>query len=183
MIDQLRPQYLGMANMYALPSAVGGVDFPGQASWRRPTDDDVQQKSLGPAFQTKLIQAPAAKVNLTDFVTMTSQHILGQFRRIWSFLPSALNLWFRSEINLGASMRVSTPMSEDKVCDSLEEDAASAAADLYKLMQTGTYTDSRGRRKKINNDSTKLMYADGALPAVVVSSVRLYTTNMCGHLR
>ena len=56
-------------------------------------------------------------------------HILGQFRRNWSYLPGVFNLWFRSEINLGASLRVvATKMQADKGCDFAEEDAATAAA-------------------------------------------------------
>ena len=40
MIDQFDPPYIGMANMYAMPVAVGGVDFHGKLSGRRFTDHD-----------------------------------------------------------------------------------------------------------------------------------------------
>ena len=34
MLNQFRPQYIGMAHPFTLPFAVGGCDIPGQERWR-----------------------------------------------------------------------------------------------------------------------------------------------------
>ena len=87
--------------MYALPVAISGVDFPGQRPWRRFTEDDPRRVFLEEPSLNDKDQLPAATVDLLDFLKGTSRHILGQFRRNWSYLPGVFNLWFRSEIKFG----------------------------------------------------------------------------------
>jgi len=41
MLDQHRPQYLGMTFLFSLPAAVGGIDIRGQDRWRRPSEEEV----------------------------------------------------------------------------------------------------------------------------------------------
>ena len=59
MVDQFDAPYIGMANMYAMPVAVGGVDFPGQLPWRRVTDDEPTQVPLEEPPAVKTQQEPA----------------------------------------------------------------------------------------------------------------------------
>ena len=92
MVDQFDAPYIGMANMYAMPVAVGGVDFPGQLPWRRFTDDEPSQVPLEESPAVKRQKEPAAIVDLFSFLKGTSRHILGQFRRNWSYLPGVFNL-------------------------------------------------------------------------------------------
>ncbi len=48
MMDQFRPQYLGMAFPDTLPAAVGGYDMLGQPKWRRPDRAQVEERALDP---------------------------------------------------------------------------------------------------------------------------------------
>ena len=41
MLNQFEPSYLGLANPFTLPIAVGGPDIPGHDRWRRPTAREV----------------------------------------------------------------------------------------------------------------------------------------------
>ena len=136
MLDQFDAPYIGMANMYAMPVAVGGVDFPGKSSWRRPTDEEPTQMLLECKLALKRRQVPAARVDLFDFLHGTSRHILGQFRRNWSFIFGLFNLYFRNEINSGTSLRLSSPIAENKACDVAEEDVAVAAGELCAFFRT-----------------------------------------------
>ena len=180
MLPQFNAQYLGMANLYALPVAVSGVDFPGKVPWRRPVDDADEH-------------GVAARVSLFDLLKGTSQHILGQFRRNWSFLPSVYNLWFRSEINLGANLRVSGKMEADETCVSKGQSAATAAADLYRLLESGYFLNAGGKRRRTSNDTSELMYAEGVTKTqrALLSAVRFRTrlvpgtreiTHIIGHI-
>ena len=182
MIDQFKPQYIGMANMYALPVAVGGVDFPGQDSWRRSLEDGPAQVHLQQTPHENEEQTPAAAVDLFSFMQGTSRNILGQFRRDWPYLPGVFNLWFRSQVNLGGSLGISSKMQADKGCDAVEEDAAMAASKLYQLLDSGYYHDSRGRRRKINNDTSKLMWAVGITQyqKALLSDMKFRTRLLCG---
>ena len=44
------------------------------------------------------------------------------------------------------------------------QDVAVAAADLYKKLDSGTYQDRSGKRRKIDGDTSKLLEADGITP-------------------
>merc|ERR1739836_204085 len=41
MMDQHRPQYIGMVHPFALPAAVGGIDIPGKERRRRRSEIDI----------------------------------------------------------------------------------------------------------------------------------------------
>ena len=98
---------------------------------------------------------PAAISTLVRFLlhllSRTTAPLLAQFRRNWTYVLSLANLWFRSTINLGTSLRASTKMTGGEVCAAIEEDYATAAAGLYKLMD-GYYRTSAGKRMEIDND-------------------------------
>jgi hypothetical protein len=100
MLEQFDAPYIGMANMYAMPVAVGGVDFPSKSPWRRFNQDDFIQVRLGQDPVVKTPQVSSALVDLFAFLRGTPRHILGQFRCNWSYLPNVFNLWFCSEIRL-----------------------------------------------------------------------------------
>ena len=184
MLEQFDAPYIGMANMYAMPVAVGGVGFPGKSPWRRFTQDDLIQVRLEQNPVVKTPQVSSALVDLFAFLKGTSRHILGQFRRNWSYSPGVFNLWFRSEVNLGTSLRVSTIMQADRGCDFAEEDAAVAASNLYKLLDAGFYFDSRGKRKRINNDVGKLMYAENitSTQKALLADMKFRTRSVPGTL-
>ena len=148
MIEQFDAPYIGMANMYAMPVAVGGVDFPGQVPWRRVADDEPTQVPLEEPPAVKTQQEPAATVDLFAFLRGTARHILAQFRRNWSYIPGLFNLWFQSEINLGASLRVATKMQVDKGCDFVEEDAATAAAGLVQTVRLWVFHRQQWKAQK-----------------------------------
>lgn len=75
--------------------------------------------------------------------------------------PNLFKLWFCSGINLGSIIRISFKMVVDKARVAVEGDAAIAVAGLYKLLESSYYMDTHRRRKRINNDTGKLMYAEG----------------------
>ena len=173
MMNQFHPQYIGMAHPYTWPAAVGGPDIPGHERWRRPDEGDkcdllphiprTQRALLWPQIESAHVVG-GAFVRIFDITRSMSQRIEGQFRRNWSFIPGLWNLYFRERVNLGLSLKLGTQSVRDEATKLEEQDAAVAAADLMKKLTNGTFTTVQGKRRKINGDTTKLMYADGITP-------------------
>ncbi len=74
------------------------------------------------------------------------------------------NLHFRNEINLGKSLTARATHQAAEATEYNEQDAAVAAAALYKLLADGVYKDGQGRKRKIDWDHAKLPYALGLTP-------------------
>jgi hypothetical protein len=94
MMDQFRPQYLGMAYPYTLPAAVGGYDMPGQPKWRRPDRAQVEERplELRDPFFSNQVQTEPARVKLYDVTRGLPRRIEAQYRRHWAFVPGLWNL-------------------------------------------------------------------------------------------
>ena len=105
MVNQHRPEYLGFANPFTMPVAVGGYDFPGQdgSRWRRPTAEDAKLHMKTDWFRGQL-QSAAAEVKLFDITRGMPRRIEGQYIRHWAFVPSLWNLYFREQVNTGLSL-------------------------------------------------------------------------------
>ena len=169
--NQFDPWYLGMAFPFTLPSAVGGYDVPQKSRWRRPEDTDIANprvamhawegttNSTSNWIQTQCRVGPACRVKLFDITRGLPQRIEGQFRRHWGFAPALWNLYFRDRLNLGGSLRVHRNQKGLASDESLHTDAAMAAADIYKKLDSGYYLD-KGKRRKIARDFSKLMFAE-----------------------
>ena len=98
-------------------------------------------------------------MHLFDLTRGLPQRIEGQYRRHWGFAPALWNLYFRECVNLGASLKVKREIKASTPHDTVEQDAAQAAAGLVKILESGSYT-VNGKRRKINGDFTKLIMAD-----------------------
>ena len=105
-----------------------------------------------------------AYVIIFDVTRSMSQRVEGQYRRNWSFIPGLWNLYFRDEINRGVSLKTAPRVAASGPCLPEEQDAAVAAAKLYEKLETGVYVDQRGKRRKLDGDTSKLMYAEGVTP-------------------
>ena len=115
MLDQHRPQYIGMTFPFSLPAAVGGIDIRGQDRWRRPSEEEVfqdpitglvkEEQNFWPGFSTER-QVAGAIVRIFDITRSLSQRIEGQYRRGWNIIPGLWNLYFRDQISLGASLKI-----------------------------------------------------------------------------
>ena len=101
----------------------------------------------------------AAEVRIFDFAQSLAQRVEGQFRRHWAFVPALFNLYFREQVNTGASLRVSGQHASNCPAPHVEGDAAAAAASLYQKLHTGTYEDASGKRRRIEGDMSKLAYS------------------------
>ena len=98
-------------------------------------------------------------MKLFDLTRGLPQRIEGQFRRTWGFAPALWNLYFRERINLGASLSIKRGQRlQGPSAESVETDAAIAAADLLQKLEKGHYKLPDGRRRKINNDASKLLF-------------------------
>ena len=86
-------------------------------------------------------------MKLFDIARGLPQRIEGQFRRHWGFAPALWNLYFRERINRGGSLRVQSKATVQSTADNADTDAAMAAAELLKKLDTGYYMD-RGKRRK-----------------------------------
>ena len=173
MVDQHNAWILGMAFPFTIPSAVGSYDVPRKPRWRRPEDDDVPLPrncltswihALSEPQQYRLpvehaLVGTACPVKLSDITRGLPQRIEGQFRRHWSFTPALWNLYFRERLNLGIGLSVKRGLANAPADDGIETDAAIAAADLLKKLEYGYYMD-RGKRRKINGDFSKLVFAE-----------------------
>ena len=97
MMDQFEPQYLGLANPFTMPVAVGGYDVPGKPRWRRPVTEsgDLQGEAasrvpLEDPFFREQVQCVPPAVKLYDLARGMPRRIEAQYRRHWIFVPS---LW------------------------------------------------------------------------------------------
>ena len=176
MENQHEPWYLGMAFPFTLPSAVGGYDLTQageEKSWRRPPSDifewprtitltwlrgcrNVRNKQLCEYQEIH----PPCRVKLFDLARGLPQRIEGQYRRHWGFAPALFNLLFRANVNLGASLAVKRKMTEEPSKGDLETDAAMAAANLLERLEKGNYITQDGKRRRINGDFSKLLFAE-----------------------
>jgi hypothetical protein len=167
MLDQFQPQYIGLAHPFTLPIAVGGPDIDGKERWRRPAAKDIlaetraQRRPDGTGSTER--DAEAAYVKLYDITRGLPQRIEAQYRRHWSFVPGLWNLYFRDEVNRGANLRVRSALGTD-ANGGTEQDAAMAAAGLYKMLESGHYLTQTGEKKPIAGDTSKLWYAVGLTP-------------------
>ena len=177
MENQHEPWFLGMAFPYTLPSAVGGYDFTQageEKSWRRPTSDCFswpptqslnwlagRKRCSSKSMEEHREILPPCKVKLFDITRGLPQRIEGQYRRHWGFTPALWNLYFRANVNLGASLTVKRKAMEEKpgtTC--IETDAAMAAANLLERLEKGYYVTPQGKRRRINGDFSKLLFAE-----------------------
>ena len=170
MMDQFQPQYLGLAHPFTMPLAVGGYDVPGKPRWRRPSVERLAAEPSGsrPVLACALFkrqrQAAAATVKLEDMVSGMPRRIEAQFRRDWTYVPSLWNLYFREQVNLGASLGARSRGSKAAPQDAIEQDAAMAAADLIKKASVGFFKTQDGKRRPISGDMSKLRFAEGITP-------------------
>ena len=127
-------------------------------------------------------QLEPATVKLFDITRSMSQRIEGQYRRHWAFLPGLWNLYFRECINLGISLKHGTRVAAGEAASAKEQDAAVAAAGLYERLHSGTNRDQHGKRRKIEGDTSKLMFADGItpLPKRLLADFRFRTRSVSG---
>ena len=154
------------------------MDFPGEEAPRRKLSaDSLVVRGIDmpnwPGFVANLadeestslqIETVASPVRMVEFVHGMSQRVEAQYRRHWSFLPSLWNLRFRSEIVLGMGLGARATHQAADATEYDEQDAAVAAAALYKLLADGVYKDGQGRKRKIDWDHAKLPYALGLAP-------------------
>ena len=165
MVPQFHSWYLGMAHPFTIPSAVGGYDVPNQYRWRRPEDEDIASpRSIMPDWLPLEEDAhsrigTACNVKLFDITRGLPQRIEGQFRRHWGLAPALWNLYFREQINLGASLSVKQAGRKHAPNESLDEDAAMAAAKLLEKLEKGYYEDRKGKKRKIDGDYSKLLFS------------------------
>ena len=149
MLDQHRPQYIGMTFPFSLPAAVGGIDIRGQDRWRRPSEEEIfqhpitslakEEHNFWPGFSSER-QVAGAIVRNFDITRSLSQRIEGQYRRDWNIIPGLWNLYFRDQINLGASLKIVSRSGSTTLGAPQEQDAALDAADLYDKLHSGTQT-------------------------------------------
>ena len=107
LLDQFDASYLGCAMPFTLPVAVGGYDVPGKPRWRRPEarqDGSIPAFVVESPFFTEQKQVAPASVKLFDITRGLPQRVEAQYRRHWSFAPGLWSLYFREQINLGASL-------------------------------------------------------------------------------
>ena len=127
MMDQFEPQYLGLANPFTMPVAVGGYDVPGKPRWRRPVtkSDDLQGEAasrmpLENPFFREQVQCVPPTVKLYDLARGMPRRIEAQYRRHWNFVPSLWNLYFREQLNLGMSLSATSRGKRDELLDDVE---------------------------------------------------------------
>ena len=176
MENQHEPWYLGMAFPYTIPSAVGGYDLTQAGEeklWRRPSSDAFPWPRAQSSFWLKnsklphdqltphRLVFPPCKVQLFDITRGLPQRIEGQYRRHWGFAPAAWNLLFRSNVNQGASLSVKRKQLDDASNPHMETDAAMAAANLLQKLEKGFYVTPQGKRRRIDGDFSKLLFAEG----------------------
>ena len=106
-------------------------------------------------------QVPAGKVRLFDITRSLPRRVEAQFRRHWHFIPGLWNLYFRDQVNQGASLGVGARSTPKQPQEHVEQDAAMAASALYDLLQNGFYHTPDGARRAIAGDLTKLPFAEG----------------------
>jgi hypothetical protein len=77
------------------------------------------------------------------------------------FVPATWNLYFREQLNTGVSLSTLSRGDASLPSADVEQDAALAAGQIYEKLNSGTYKTQEGRRREIDGDVSKLLYADG----------------------
>ena len=107
------------------------------------------------------VQTEPARVKLYDVTRGLPRRIEAQYRRHWAFVPGLWNLYFREQVNIGVGLRCRAQGVKKQPVESVEQDAAMAAAGMYPLLQKGFYRTQSGALKRIDGDMTKLRFAVG----------------------
>merc|ERR1711873_352032 len=140
------------AHPFTLPLAVGGYDVPGKPRWRRPDAERLALQGAvllaDPLFSSQT-QASAAEVKLFDITRSLPRRVEAQFRRHWHFVLGLWNLYFRNQVNKGASLGVGARTKPQQPQEQVEQDAAMAASALYHVLQYGVYRAQEGARRPV----------------------------------
>ena len=124
----------------------------------------------------------ACEVKLFDLTRGLPQRIEGQYRRHWGFLPGLWNLYFREQVNTGASLSAASRATKSTPCTDVEQDAAMAAAGIYDKLHSGSYRTQEGKKRRIEGDVSKLLYATDltALQRRLLSDFNFRTRSLPG---
>ena len=85
------------------------------------------------------LQSAAAEVKLFGITRGMPRRIEEQYIRHWAFVPSLWNLYFREQVNTGLSLSAQSQAHAAVPQEAVEQDAAVAAAQLYRLLTHGSH--------------------------------------------
>ena len=133
LVDQWNWNFLPLAFPYSLPRVVGGADYPFSKRARRDSNAAV----LGP----------------WEHLVMHARRVESNIKTDWTLVPSQRNIVTRHEALCGDTVACKHGVEEGKAGAVLAEELQQSVRNLYKYLQTGTYTDDRGYQRKINKES------------------------------
>ena len=132
-----------MAFPYSYPRPVGGADWPHRERLRR----DDAAPVLGP----------------WEFAASLAARVEGSIRNDWILVPAMRNLTTKWAALTGDDVACKHVVDTQKPGQIHAAELADAAANLYKKLAKGYWTDGK-KRRKINHDLTKLPYAENLSP-------------------
>ncbi len=177
--DQFVPLYLSRVYPWALNFECGGPEYPDFFA----LDDDDGEALRRHARRVTGERRPEAAAVLTP-----QRHAKNLARRIemqiagdWGLVPGAHNLTMRYAALKHAHLACRMRVSDDRPLDVNAAQLVEAADMLYKRLHAGTYT-SHGRKRPLNGDITKLLWADNltAVEKIVVGSFGQVSRRVAG---
>ena len=136
---------------------MGGLDFPGQALWRRKYEG-------------------SEPVSLDLYTTMMASRCEYQIRTYWDLQPGLFSLAFASRVNLGQPMAIRRALRRGAGEEDTDESTGDAAKRIYQLLHTGKYEDALGRRVPVRGDISKIMKIIGLTNTEKRLSCRIFTS-------
>ena len=146
LVDQFESSYIPRVFNITLPWCVGGPDFPHKPPWRR-----------------RFLDAP--KVSLHTFDAMMACRCEAQIRQDWDLGPGLRSLSFATKVNQGISMSIRRALSREEANSSSAQGIGEACSRIYKLLWDGEYLDSKGCRKQMKGDISKISQIIGLTPS------------------
>ena len=92
---------------------------------------------------------------------MMARRVEAQMRWDWDFNPAVWSLCFATKVNLGMSLAMQKALRHGEAEECGDRTIGAAVAKLYKLLQTGEYVASDGKRVPVKGDLSKAMQIVG----------------------
>ena len=140
LVDNWCSEYVPLAFPFSIPRVVGGADYPRKKRFRR--------------------HGEAAVLTPWEATRMHARRVEASIKADWNLVPAQRNLTTKWDALCGDDVACKHAVDRDTAGNVLASELVESATKLYEKLTKGYWIDSLGKKRRINNDFTKLQYAE-----------------------